>query len=47
MLQGVTPTDPLTFVAVVLVTGLVAVAASVGPARRAGKTDPARVLTSS
>ena len=47
LLQGVTPTDPLTFVAVVLVTGLVAVAASVGPARRAGKTDPARVLTSS
>ena len=37
----------VTFVAVVLVTGLVAVAASVGPARRAGKTDPARVLTSS
>jgi predicted permease len=47
MLQGVTPTDPWTFTAVVLVTGLVAVAASVGPARRAGKTDPARVLGSS
>jgi predicted permease len=47
MLQGVTPTDPWTFAAVVLVTGLVAVAASVGPAWRAGKTDPARVLGSS
>jgi predicted permease len=47
MLQGVTPTDPWTFLAVVLVTGLVAVAASVGPARRAGKADPARVLSSS
>jgi putative ABC transport system permease protein len=47
MLQGVTPTDPWTFATVVVVTGLVAVAASVGPARRAGKTDPARVLTSS
>jgi len=47
LLQGVTPTDPVTFAAVVLVTGLVAVAASVGPARRAAKTDPARVLGSS
>jgi len=47
LLQDVTPTDPWTFAAVVLVTGLVAVAASVGPARRAGKTDPARVLGSS
>jgi ABC-type antimicrobial peptide transport system permease subunit len=47
MLQGVTPTDPWTFAAVVVVTGLVAVAASVGPARRAGKADPARVLGSS
>jgi ABC-type antimicrobial peptide transport system permease subunit len=47
MLQGVTPTDPLTFLGVVVVTGIVAIAASVGPARRAGKTDPARVLGSS
>ena len=47
LLQGVAPTDPLTFTAVVLVTGLVAVGASVGPARRAGRTDPARVLGSS
>jgi predicted permease len=47
MLQGVTPTDPWTFAAVVVVTGLVAVAASVAPARRAGRADPARVLSSS
>jgi ABC-type antimicrobial peptide transport system permease subunit len=47
MLQGVTPTDPLTFLGVVVVTGIVAIAASIGPARRAGKADPARVLGSS
>ena len=47
MLQGVTPTDPWTFAGVVVVTGLVAVAASVGPARLAGKADPSRVLGSS
>ncbi len=47
LLQGVTATDPVTFVAVVAVTGLVAVAASVGPARRGARTDPARVLGSS
>ncbi|HET7622092.1 MAG TPA: ABC transporter permease [Gemmatimonadaceae bacterium] len=47
LLQGVRPADPLTLGVVVLVTGLVAVAASMGPARRAGKVDPARVLGSS
>ena len=47
MLQGVTPTDPWTFAAVILVTGFVAILASVGPARRAGKADPSRVLGSS
>jgi putative ABC transport system permease protein len=47
MLQGVTPTDPLTFAAVVIVTGLMAIGASLGPARRAGKADPAKVLGSS
>ena len=47
MLQDVTPTDPWTFGAVILVTGLVAVAASVGPAWRAGRTNPSRVLGSS
>ena len=40
MLQGVTPTDPLTFATVVAVTGVVAIAASLGPARRAGRIDP-------
>jgi putative ABC transport system permease protein len=44
MLQGVTPSDPWTFAAVIIVTGAVAVIASVGPARRAGKADPSRVL---
>jgi putative ABC transport system permease protein len=40
MLSGVTPTDPVTFAAVVVVTGLVAIAASLGPAWRAGRIDP-------
>jgi putative ABC transport system permease protein len=40
MLQGVTPTDPLTFATVVVVTAVVAIAASLGPARRAGRIDP-------
>jgi putative ABC transport system permease protein len=40
MLSGVTPTDPVTFAAVVVVTGLVALAASLGPAWRAGRIDP-------
>jgi ABC-type lipoprotein release transport system permease subunit len=43
----VKPADPVTFVGVVVVTGLVAIAASAGPARRAAKADPARVLVSS
>jgi putative ABC transport system permease protein len=47
MLQDVRPTDPWTFAAVIVVTGAVAILASVGPARRAGKADPARVLGSS
>jgi len=45
MLQGVTPTDPLTFGAVVGVTAIVAIGASLIPARRAAKTDLARVMT--
>jgi ABC-type antimicrobial peptide transport system permease subunit len=40
MLSGVTTTDPVTFAAVVVVTGLVALAASLGPAWRAGRIDP-------
>jgi len=44
LLQGVSPTDPLTFGAVVAVTGLVAVIASVAPARRAARIDPNAVL---
>jgi predicted permease len=40
MLSGVTPTDPVTLAAVVVVTGLVALAASLGPAWRAGRIDP-------
>ena len=44
MLHGVTATDPLTFVAVVVVTGLVTVIASVAPARRAARIDPNAVL---
>ena len=45
MLQGVTPTDPVTFVSVVIVTALVAIGASLIPARRAAKTDLAKVMT--
>ena len=44
LLHGVAPSDPVTFAAVVLVTALVAVLASVGPARRAGRTNPVAVL---
>jgi predicted permease len=44
LLQGVTPTDPMTFAAVVLVTGTVAILASMGPATRAARTDPMTVL---
>ncbi|HEX6316410.1 MAG TPA: ABC transporter permease [Gemmatimonadaceae bacterium] len=45
MLHGVTSTDPWTFASVALVTGIVTILASAGPALRAGRTDPARVLT--
>lgn len=44
LLQGVSPTDPLTFGTVVVVTGLVAMIASVAPARRAARIDPNAVL---
>ena len=45
MLQGVTPTDPVTFASVVVVTGVVAIGASLIPARRAAKTDLAKIMT--
>jgi predicted permease len=45
LLQDVRPTDPLTFVSVLVVTGLVAVLASLIPSRRAEKTDVAKVMT--
>jgi ABC-type antimicrobial peptide transport system permease subunit len=44
LLQGVTPTDPATFAAVVVVTGIVAIVASAVPARRAGRVDPNEAL---
>ena len=44
LLHGVSPTDPLTFAMVATVTATVAVLASVGPARRAARTDPMTVL---
>ncbi len=43
-LVDVTSWDPLTYAAVALVLGLVALAATYGPARRAGATDPMVVL---
>jgi ABC-type lipoprotein release transport system permease subunit len=44
LLQGVTATDPVTFAAVVVVTGVVAVGASLAPARRAARIDPNAAL---
>jgi ABC-type antimicrobial peptide transport system permease subunit len=44
LLQGVSPSDPLTFIAVVAVTGVVAVVASLAPAIRAARIDPNRAL---
>jgi putative ABC transport system permease protein len=45
LLQGVTPTDPATFISVVAVTATVAIVASLIPARRAARTDVAKVMT--
>jgi len=44
LLHGVSATDPLTFGAVVVVTGVVAVIASAIPAWRAARIDPNEVL---
>jgi predicted permease len=44
LLQGVSPSDPLTFIAVVAVTGVVAVLASLAPAIRAARIDPNTAL---
>jgi ABC-type lipoprotein release transport system permease subunit len=45
-LYGVTPTDPVTYLSVIVVIAIVAIGASIGPARRAGRTDPTAVLQS-
>lgn len=44
LIYGIKPTDPLTFVAVAVVLGVVAMAASIVPALRATGVDPLQVL---
>jgi putative ABC transport system permease protein len=44
LLHGVRPTDPATFGAVIAVTAGVALLATLGPARRAGRVNPVAVL---
>jgi len=44
LLEGVTPTDPLTFTTVILVTGGVALLASALPALRASRANPGAIL---
>jgi ABC-type antimicrobial peptide transport system permease subunit len=46
LLYGVDTTDPLTFATVALVLGVTAVIASIVPALRAARLDPASVLRS-
>lgn len=44
LIWGVTPTDPLTFAGVALLLALVAIAASLVPALRVRRLDPAELL---
>ncbi len=44
MLVGVSPTDPITFIAIVVVFGAITMAASWIPARRASRLDPIAAL---
>jgi putative ABC transport system permease protein len=46
-LYGVTPTDPVTFVSVATLFGVVAIVAILVPARRAARIDPTRALADS
>jgi putative ABC transport system permease protein len=46
MLFGVTTRDPVTFIAVALILGIVSIAASFIPARRASRVDPLVALRS-
>jgi putative ABC transport system permease protein len=40
LLPGISPLDPITFIAVPIILGLIALLASWIPARRAGRVDP-------
>ena len=44
MLVGVNPTDPVTFAAIVVLFGVIAMAASWMPARRASRLDPMQAI---
>jgi ABC-type lipoprotein release transport system permease subunit len=46
MVFGISTTDPLTFIAVATLMGLVAVSASLLPAWKAATTDPVEALRS-